>query len=249
MAADKPGWAEIIADLEAKRAALDSLIGSFRAAMALGALGQPGDVDMSGIVSGASVQSGNAGAPVELPAGAFLGKSLPAAIKIYLAAVKRKQHTREIIAALKDGGVETTSPNFDNVVFGALTRLKAAGEVLRFKDGWGLTEFYPESLRQRLTQETGSRTKKKGTKATKKTRQKKGADSRKTGDATIDDRVLAAMKAEPEREFTPSELVAELGAQPNGIGLALARLVRYQRVERQENGAYMLREVDLRRVV
>ena len=148
MASEKFDFAEFLAVLEAKRAALDALIGSYRAALSLGALGQPGDVDVPAY-RGPGGPGG--GAAVDLPQGALLGKSLPAAIHLYLSAIRRKQTTKEIVTALKDGGVESTSRNFDNTVATALHRLKAAGTVLKFNDGWALSEFYPESIRSRIT--------------------------------------------------------------------------------------------------
>jgi hypothetical protein len=60
---------------------------------------------------------------------------------------------RDIANALKDGGVESTEASFENNMTGALHRLKASGEVLRFKDGWALAEFYPESLRARIAKD------------------------------------------------------------------------------------------------
>ena len=88
--------------------------------------------------------------PVELPVGAFLNKSLPAAIRLYLSAIKKKQTTAEIAAALKEGGVESTSENFDRVVKSSLGGLKAKGDVLRFKDGWAQAELFNPSMRKRL---------------------------------------------------------------------------------------------------
>jgi len=142
-------YSAIVADLEAKKAALEVMITSARSAMAVGALGKTGDVPPA---AGRSplVPPAAFGPPVELPAGAFHGKSLGPAIKLYLAAIKKKQTIREISTALREGGVESTSENFESVVTGALNRLKGSHEVLRFKDGWGLAEFYPESLRARI---------------------------------------------------------------------------------------------------
>lgn len=75
MASDKFDFLEVLTVLEAKRASLDTVIASIRAALSLGALGQPGD--------DASTQTGSmpspatlGSAPMELPTGAFLGKSL-----------------------------------------------------------------------------------------------------------------------------------------------------------------------------
>ncbi len=163
MASEKFDFAEFLAVLEAKRAALDALIGSYRAALSIGALG--GDVDMTA-VGASSGLSQKTGGPVDLPQGALLGKSLPAAIQLYLEAARRKQTTKEVVAALKEGGVESTSQNFDNTVATALHRLKTAGVVLKFNDGWALAEFYPENLRNRLAAQNDARAPKK-TKATK----------------------------------------------------------------------------------
>src|ERR1700747_306325 len=92
-------YAAILADLEAKKSALEQAIASFRQAMASGALGQ---MTEGGIVPslGTSFSGG------EVPAGAFLGKSIPEAAKLYLEIVKKKQTTREIAEALQKGGME-----------------------------------------------------------------------------------------------------------------------------------------------
>ena len=158
-------FAEFLAVLEAKRAALDALIGSYRAALSLGALGQPGDVDVTPY---RGPGGGGGSAAIDLPQGALLGKSLPAAIHLYLSAARRKQTTREVVTALKDGGVESTSRNFENTVATALHRLKAAGTVLKFNDGWGLAEFYPESIRSRITAQADQKATAKKTAATKR---------------------------------------------------------------------------------
>jgi hypothetical protein len=104
MAGEKLGYVEILADLEAKKAAIEATITALRTALTIGALGTPsGDVDLSAATfPGASAFNGST--PVDLPKGALLGKSLPAAIKIYLSAMKRKQTTREIATALKEVG-------------------------------------------------------------------------------------------------------------------------------------------------
>lgn len=230
MVAEKPSWAEIIADLESKRAALDSLIGSFRAALSLGALGTLVDVDVAGLVGSQPYSGGAAGSPVELPRGAFLGKSLPAAIKLYLSAVKRKQTIREIATALRDGGVESTSDNFENIVTGALNRMKIAGDVLRFKDGWGLAEFYPEGLRNRITQDA----KPKARRPTK-AKAKRAPRGPKQAGPTIDSRIMDVLGSGP---MTPHALTGRLEAKSNVIGLALGRLSHKHKVEKLADGRY-----------
>ena len=171
MASEKFDFAEFLAVLEAKRAALDALIGSYKAALSIGALGQPGDVNIS-IPTGSLSLSGSAPTPIDLPQGALLGMSIPNAIKLLLSAARRKLTTREITTGLKDGGVESTSKFFENTVTTALHRLKSSKEVLKFNDGWALAEFYPESLRSRLAAQGDSKSPKKAPKARKRTPKK-----------------------------------------------------------------------------
>jgi hypothetical protein len=174
MASEKFDFTEFLAVLEAKRAALDALIGSYRAALSIGALGQPGEVDTSG-PQAPSMSKG--GGPVELPQGALLGMSIPNAIKLLLSAARRKLSTREITTGLKDGGVESTSKFFENTVTTALHRLKSSGDVLKFNDGWALAEFYPESLRSRLAAQ-GEKAPKKAAKPRKRAPKKQSQQGR-----------------------------------------------------------------------
>jgi hypothetical protein len=141
-----------VADIDTKIAALQALRASLLAAHAAGAIGQPTDVSTMS-VSDSQAIAHVTGTPVELPRGALLGKSVPAAIKLYLAAARQKKTTREIATALRDGGVESLASNFDTTVTSALHRLRMASDVLRFDDGWGLAEFYPDSFKNRMTKD------------------------------------------------------------------------------------------------
>jgi hypothetical protein len=153
MAGEKPETDGFLAGIEAKIAALTTLRESYLRAVSVGAWGQPGDID-----SGAFMASGGGGrgdhASIELPTGAFLNKSVPEAIKLFLSAVRKKQTGKEIADALREGGIESTSRRFDKTVLGTMYRMKDAGVLLQFKDGWGLAELYPEHLRNRIAQES-----------------------------------------------------------------------------------------------
>jgi hypothetical protein len=141
-----------IADIDAKIAALQALRASLVAAYGVGAIGQPSGISNMSLGGDQAIPA-PAGAPTELPRGALLGKSVPAAIRFYLSVVRQKKTTREIATALKEGGVESLAGNFETTVASALHRLKIAAEVLRFDDGWALAEFYPESFRNRMAKE------------------------------------------------------------------------------------------------
>jgi hypothetical protein len=82
--------------------------------------------------------------------------------------MKKKQSIREIATALREGGVESTSDNFEGVITGCLNRMKSNGEILRFNDGWALAEFYPEHLRNRLSQSSPKKSANKSAKKAKK---------------------------------------------------------------------------------
>lgn len=141
----------VLAAMEAKIAAWTKAAESYRAAMALdGPLAEPS----SAVAGVARAGVARAGAPRpaahELPVGVFRNKSIKDAIVLYLEACQRKQTNKEIAAGLQQGGIATTSKNFEPTVGTALHRLKSEGIVLRFPDGWDLAASYPDNLRRRL---------------------------------------------------------------------------------------------------
>ncbi|MCI0623495.1 MAG: hypothetical protein L0387_17850 [Acidobacteria bacterium] len=153
--AEKIDWAGFIADIEAKITALQALLGSLKSAQALGALGQPGEF-VQGSYSAGTVVTPGVGGTIDLPAGAFLGKSLATAIELYLQAVRSKKTTKDIAQALKEGGVESMSSKFESVVAAKLIWLKGTGKVLKMQDGsWALSEWYPAGFRATLNPPQG----------------------------------------------------------------------------------------------
>ena len=61
-----------------------------------------------------------------------------------------KQTNKEIAAGLRQGGIVSTSSNFEATLATALGRMREDGKLLRFPDGWDLASSYPDSLRSRL---------------------------------------------------------------------------------------------------
>src|SRR3984957_13537813 len=132
-------YTAIIADLEAKKAALEATLTGLRAAQAVGALGQPGDAPSGGIT--ALPFGANGG---EVPVGAFLGRSIPEAARLCLQIVKRKMTTREIAEALKKGGIESTARNFPGQVHSILIRASKPSDspIMKLdRSFWGLAEW------------------------------------------------------------------------------------------------------------
>ena len=235
---NKFDYAAVIADLKAKRMALDGLIGSFEAAQAQGALGHQGEVSLPHAVDAYIGDS-----PVDLPVGILLGKSIPAAIKMYLGAVKKKMTNREIANALSEHGVESTSDNFEGVVSGALKRLKESGELLRFKDGWALAELYPEHLRNRISKERKPARKKS---KTKKTPEAKAQTAPKLMSAPKED-TMPGPQALIERffsehptsaEFSLKELTEHLHLKVQTVGLITSKLAHKGWLEKTDTGKF-----------
>ena len=234
-----------IADIKAKIAALEAILTSVESASATGALGAA--VEGIELPTGASAStSSDLGQPIDLPEGAFLGKSVPSCIKLYLSAAKRKKSIKDIAAALREGGVESTSDNFENVVTGALFRLKNNAEVLRFKDGWGLPEWYPAHIRAAAPSGTIKRSaKKKSKKNARKNTSAKVPVAVKENDfppakGKINDRIMELLRTKPEREYSLGEIAGHVGTGQRGARLALGKMLKGGTVKISAPGMYAL---------
>ena len=245
MAADNPN-ASVIAYIEAKIAAWQAVLTSLKSALAI----DPGGQTIEGFDLSSVGQSGDLGQPMDLPDGAFHGKSIPACVKLYLSAAKKKKTIKEIAAALREGGVESTADNFESPVATALNRLKAAGEVLRFKDGWGLSTWYPPNLRGTVPANGGKRSpksKKKGKKAHKgKVAAAKAAipiePPVKVADITKAEdkpelKIIAFFKAN-RREVSAKDVASALGLKIQTTNLVLAKLAHQKKIEKSSSGAF-----------
>lgn len=232
----------LFAYAEARIAAWQAVLASLKSALALDPSGQLEGIDLSSV----SAQSGDGGQPIDLPEGAFLGKSVPACVKLYLSAAKRKKTIREIATALREGGIESTSDNFDNVVTGALFRLKKAGEVLRFKDGWGLPEWYPAHIRAAAPSSTNKRdSKKKSKRNSRKTSPAKLLTEAKVNDippakGKTNDRIMELLRTKPEREYSLPEIAGHIGMGVQGARLALGKLVKAGHAKMSAPGMYAI---------
>lgn len=231
----------VLAYVESRIAAWQAVYNSLKAAMALDVGGGTEGIDLSSIA-----QNGEFGQPVDLPEGAFLGKSIPVCIKLYLSSVKKKKTVREIAVALRDGGVETTADNFESPVTTALNRLKAAGEVLRFKDGWGLPEWYPAHIRGAAPTTSTPKRGRKKTKGKKAKTQvvETGIHSQSVAPAVpkkpINDRILDALRSDKKAEYSLAEIGEQIGMGIFGTRLNVSKLVKAGKVEKTANEMYRI---------
>jgi hypothetical protein len=169
MAAEQPETDAFLAFIEQKIAALKALADSYKVAQSLGALGQRGE-DAAFTFNGAVPPPP---AVIDLPTGIFMGLSMPSAVKLLFATTKRKYTPAQVADALRDGGYESTSKNFEKMVGTTMYRMKDQGILLRFKDGFGLAELYPEHLRAKIGSKELKPARKKG-KNVRRTPQRKG---------------------------------------------------------------------------
>jgi hypothetical protein len=200
-------YSSVLADMEARRAGLDAAI----AGMKLYLNGQSG---------GPSAGESSPGAvPGEIPTGAFHGKSIPEAANLCLQIMKRKLTTREISDALRKGGLESTSNNFQGIVHSVLNRnRKAGGEIVKMEGSyWGLAAWYPPGVRSAMMSQEKATTKKhkKAKRKPEKTAKPKPAVTDEPRKMAAEEKPAAMVEPEFKSGGTPyRRIVAFLAAYP-----------------------------------
>lgn len=245
-------YASILADLKAKKAALEAAIDSVFAAMAVGSLGQSGDG--TGYASTGVPSSMNG----EVPAGAFFSKSIPDAAKLYLEIVKKKQTSKEIAAALLKGGMESASKNFPSIVHSILDRARKAANPAFVKLGtqWGLASWYPNfvpgTAKPDNKKPEGKASKKKARSKSPSTKtertamppietaspaSKKKPEKQPSANAK---RIMGALLAKPGVEFGLDAIAQQTGLTVRVVGLLVNNFVRGNnpKVEKTSSGKY-----------
>jgi hypothetical protein len=241
-------YGAILSDLEAKKAAIEAAIAGLKAMM--GAMGTTEGVSFlktAATLMSPSIHGG------DIPAGAFLRKSIPEAAKLYLATVKRKQTTKEIADALIEGGMETNAKNFEITVGTGLYRVsKKTGEFVRLKGGaWGLSEWYPSAMR--VSPE--KREKRKGRKSKPKQIQPRESKIVRLAEKSeptaadeghhptkLSDRAAAFINKHPNEQFTAKQLSEQFGIDIKVISMLMGRLVKNGVIRMSAPGAFCARQ-------
>jgi hypothetical protein len=81
-------------------------------------------------------------APSVSASGALRGLTFRAAVKQHLG-IHQQQTTAEIVAGLKNGGIESASQNFSKRVSELLRQMRDKGEIIRFGERWTLAATPP----------------------------------------------------------------------------------------------------------
>lgn len=233
----KLDYAAFLADMETKRAMLDQAIASLKAVMAAGALTVNVSGDLGGLADGVPLVALHNG---DIPAGAFLGKSIPEAAKLYLSIVKRKQTSREIAEALKKYGIETTSKNFNGLVHSILDRARKLGSgiVKLDRSYWGLAEWYPVGLRTVSGASVEKRPGKRRRGRPPKNQSKTNATNAQPEGPKPKERVLQVLRNQPGMELSVQELAEHLRMQKRAVNMVLISLVRQRILQKTAGGKY-----------
>ena len=238
----------VLADLEAKRAALDAAITSFKAAMPalLGGHLAVRVADMAGNMVDASPLVAIGGVQ-EVPAGAFFKKGIVEASKLYLDLVKKKQTTKEIVAALKQGGMESTAKDFEGMVGIVLQRASKNPKsgIMKLQDTWGLAQWYPAAFRltqEKSEQKKNGKTHKRAKKAAKSKPRKEVMGKPPATAATeprgLEERIFGVLSSNQMTAFSSAEIANSLQANAGGVALALGRMAAKNKAEKLSAGKY-----------
>jgi hypothetical protein len=243
-------YAAILADLEAKKVALEAAIASVRAAIGAGTLGQSGD----GTAFSAGLPAALTGG--EVPAGAFLGKSIPDAAKLYLEIVKKKQTSKEIAEALLKGGMESTSKNFPSIVHAILDRARKAKNpalVKVDKSNWGLTGWWPKGIGSANGTQPKKSPKKKAAKKAKAEGKSAASPPAHQSAPTIvpkdnspkeansnAKRIMDVLRAKPGLELGLDAIAQQTGMTVRYVGLMVGNFIRGKnpKIEKTSSGKY-----------
>jgi len=244
MSTESIDLAGTLAKFEAMKAALEQAIAGIRSMVALGAPGQFGDIPaaMNGV---GSTFIPSAGGELPIPAGAFLGKSVPEAAELYLAIQKAKRTSREIADGLRKGGIESTSKDFKQMVHSGLDRARKtpnSGIVKLDRSHWGLRGWYPAGIG--VGASSGKRNKKKGARKASASKliptilAREGVPPLLPQKANV--RALEFLRSGKKAEYGLADVGAHLGMGVQGARLIIGKLVKAGKVEKTADDKYRI---------
>jgi len=137
MSTEPINYEVVIADLEAKKAHLESMIAGLRAVAGMGSLGTS---PSGGPGGGLPVFDG------KIAPDAFFGKSIPDAAVIHLGNVRKKLSTQKLMDAFEAGGLPHSKYN---TVYAILRRRESqVGDLVNMQGEWGLASWFPNHVKK-----------------------------------------------------------------------------------------------------
>jgi hypothetical protein len=129
---DQPiNYAAVLADLEAKRARLDSAIAAIKALM-----------EQTGALAATAPPVPRIAGLSEVPSQAFAGLSVSAAVRKLLEMMQRRMTVKEIMQGLQAGGLKPSK--YRNVYAILRQRESDKADIINVDAKWGLAEWNPE---------------------------------------------------------------------------------------------------------
>jgi hypothetical protein len=142
MSTEAINYEAVIADLEAKKAQLDTTITMLRALGGLGTIGAP-------TPTGGGSTPGRA-----FSSDAFFGKSIPDAAVTILQSERRKMSTQALMDTMEKGGLPSSKYN---TVYSILRRRESVvGDLINMQGEWGLSAWYPNHVKKAPKKAVGS---------------------------------------------------------------------------------------------
>jgi hypothetical protein len=124
-------YAAVLADLEAKRAQLDSAIAAIKVLM-----------EQTGALAATAPPVPRIAGLSEVPSQAFAGLSVSAAVRKLLEMMQRRMTVREIMQGLQAGGLKPSK--YRNVYAILRQRESDKADIINVDAKWGLAEWNPE---------------------------------------------------------------------------------------------------------
>ncbi len=124
-------YAAVLADMEAKRAQLDSAIAAMKVLM-----------EQTGVMAATVPPVPRIASLSEVPSNAFVGLSTSEAVRMLLEMMQRRLSVREILQGLRAGGLK---PNKYRNVYAIMRQREAyKADIIKVDRQWGLAEWNPE---------------------------------------------------------------------------------------------------------
>jgi hypothetical protein len=167
--------------------------------------------------SGASSSPRTGGGSELISHDTFFGMTISEAAQKYLSMTKATKSTADIAVALEQGGLKHSSKDFAANVRSIIGQ--KTDEFVRVPNGdWGLADWYPGLGRGRKVKPE------KPAKSKGKSKQK--GLRPKAVKPKLEDQIIEAMKADPNKDWTSVEIANAIGAQRTSVQSTMSRMAK-----------------------